>query len=366
MIIAFLIAAIAILGTYFSRSGNTGDLENTDSANGADTGITANGFPVSLGGNNPLDITGCGKNILLLTKNNLISFSESGKQVYSAHHGYSNPVMTASSKRVLTYDLGGYQFRLDTAKNAVGSKKLTEAIAYGAVSNDGHVAIVTQTERYSVSLKIYDSGLQEVFSWNVTDKIITSIDFNKHNNACVVAALSVEDGSANSKIYELSLQSKKEIFETTLEDCVAISVDYKANGTIGIVTDTAAYLLDSSGKIKSESSYSGKLLLHSNTASDSVTVLLEDTENTRNTRILLIDDNGNTAASTEISEPAVDAKAGNDCLLVLGENSITVFDKNLQQVKTVQTETNPLRTLLFNQKGYVLTAAKLTQFLVSK
>ena len=107
-------------------------------------------------------------------------------------------------------------------------------------------------------------------------------------------------------------------------------------------------------------------MLHSNTASDSVTVLLEDTENTRNTRILLIDDNGNTAASTEISEPAVDAKAGNDCLLVLGENSITVFDKNLQQVKTVQTETNPLRTLLFNQKGYVLTAAKLTQFLVSK
>ena len=87
MIIAFLIAAIAILGTYFSRSGNTGDLENTDSANGADTGITANGFPVSLGGNNPLDITGCGKNILLLTKNNLISFSESGKQGYSAHHG---------------------------------------------------------------------------------------------------------------------------------------------------------------------------------------------------------------------------------------------------------------------------------------
>ena len=39
---------------------------------------------------------------------------------------------------------------------------------------------------------------------------------------------------------------------------------------------------------------------------------------------------------------------------------------NLQQIKTVQTETNPLRTLLFNQKGYVLTAAKLTQFLVSK
>lgn len=366
LIVAVLIAVIAILGTYFSRSGNTGDLENTNSTDNANTGIAANGFPISLGGNNPLDITGCGKNILLLTKNSLISVSEQGKQIYSAHHGYSNPVMTASSRRVLTYDLGGYQFRLDTAKSAVGSKKLTEPITLGAVSNDGHVAIVTQTERYSVSLKIYDSALQEIFSWNVTDKVITAIDFNSRNNACVVSALSVQDGSANSKIYELSFQSKKEVFETTLEDCMAISVDYKANGTIGIVTDTAVYLLDSSGKMKSESIYSGKLLLYSNASSDSVTVLLEDTENTRNTRVLLIDDNGNTAASTEIAEQAVDVKAADDCLLILSEDTVTVFDKKLQQIKTVETGTNPLRTLLLHQKGYILSASQLTQFLVSK
>lgn len=366
LIVALLIAVIAILGTYFSRRGNIGDLEDTNSTAEKDTSIAANGFPISLGGNNPLDITGCGKNILLLTKNNLISVSESGKQIYSVHHGYSNPVMTASSKRVLTYDLGGYQFRLDTAKSAIGTKKLTEPIALGAVSNDGHVAIVTQTERYSVSLKIYDSALQEMFSWNVTDKIITAIDFNNRSNACVVSALSVQDGSADSKIYELSFQAKKEVFETTLEDCMAISVDYKANGTIGIVTDTAVYLLDSSGKMKSESIYSGKLLLHSNTSSDSVVVLLEDTQNTRNTRVLRIDENGNTAASTEISESAVDAKAADDYLLVLGEDRVTVFDNNLQQIKTVQTGTNPLRTVLLNQKGYILSASQLTQFLISK
>ena len=53
-------------------------------------------------------------------------------------------------------------------------------------------------------------------------------------------------------------------------------------------------------------------------------------------------------------------------LLLSGCQNMGNESENLQQVKTVQTETNPLRTLLFNQKGYVLTAAKLTQFLVSK
>ncbi len=341
-------------------------MESVTGSEHSDTDITANGFPVSLGGNNPLDIADCGKNILLLTKNSLISFSEKGKQIYSAHHGYSNPVMTTSSKRVLTYDLGGHQFRLDTVKSAVGTKKLNEPIALGAVSNNGQVAIVTQTERYSVSLKIYDSALQEIFSWNVTDKMITSIDFNKNNHTCVVAALSVEDGVVSSKIYELSLQSKKEVFEATLEDCVAVSAAYKANGTIGIVTDTAAYLLDSSGKIKSESIYPGKLLLYGNRADDSLTVLLEDTENTRNTRILRIDDHGNTAASAEISETVTDVAEDDDCLLVLSDGNVTVFDKNLQQQKVIQTDTNPLRVLLLHQKGYTLTASKLSQFLTSK
>ena len=53
-------------------------------------------------------------------------------------------------------------------------------------------------------------------------------------------------------------------------------------------------------------------------------------------------------------------------LLLSGCQNMGNESENLQQVKIVQTETNPLRTLLFNQKGYVLTAAKLTQFLVSK
>ena len=53
-------------------------------------------------------------------------------------------------------------------------------------------------------------------------------------------------------------------------------------------------------------------------------------------------------------------------LLLSGCQNMGNEAENLQQVKIVQTETNPLRTLLFNQKGYVLTAAKLTQFLVSK
>lgn len=370
LVVLVLLAAIGGIAFSYLRDQQGQDdggspVDPTGTAS-VDTGITANGYPISVGGSNPLDIQACGKNIFLLTKNSVIAFNEKGKQVYTAHHGYSKPVFTASSKRVLTYDQGGYQFRVDSNKSEMGAKKLTEKIVYGAISNDGYTAIVTQTARYTIKLTVYDTALKEVLTWNVSDQVITGIDFNSKSTACAVVTYSVENGTANSKVYELGFKkSGAEQFQTVLSDCMALSVNYQSNGNIGVITDQKAFMLGSGGELRAEWEYVSPLAGFENSSDTGLTVFLEDTASSGNTVIWRIDSEGTKAATGQMQHNVTDACFVNGRLLVVTEKRLLVMDAQLEQQQNTDMESVPTRVTCIGNTGYVLTAGELKQIAVS-
>ena len=368
LVIIILLAVAALFVLFWMKKNSSPVTPGNQTGNTAsvDTGIQANGFPISVGGANPVSIANCGKNIFLLTKNSVIAFNQAGKQVYTAHHGYSNPVMTASSKRVLTYDQGGYQFRVDSNKSVMGSKQLTEKIVYGAISEKGHTAIVTQTERYTIHLTVYDIGMQEVLSWNVTDQVITGVDFNSSSTACAVSAFSVAGGAVSSKIYELDLKkSEPQQLCTDLPDIMALSVRYQSNGNLMVVGDEKLHCLDNSGKLKVEWDYTGALLAFDDTSGEGAVIFYENTGGTGDTAIRWFDKNGQLASSAETEGEIVHAQSNGNRLLVLTEKQLLVFDSNLKQQKKEQVDITPMYVALVGNNGYVLSAGSLKQHVIS-
>lgn len=366
LVILILLAAIAVTAWFFTRSGQSGGNIDTGDTASIDTGIEANGYPIAVGGSSPLDIQQCGKSIFLLTENSLVAFNDKGKEVYNAHHGYSNPVMTVSSKRVLTYDQGGYQLRVDSNKSKMGSKELSEKIVFGAVSDAGYAAVVTQTERYTIRLTVYDAAMQEILNWSVSDQVVTGIDFNDKSSACVVSTYSVENGKAGAVVYELDFKADQpERFQTKLEDCMPLSASYKSDGNIGIVTDRKAFVLDSKGSIREEWEYTGELTSFDNHSDAGMLIFLADAGDTGNTLAWLIDSDGKRSAIGDMNSKVIDSCLTDERVLVLMEKQLLIFDRKLEQKKADSLDGVPLRVVGSDHSAYVLTAGELLQISIS-
>lgn len=357
----------ALIGVFvLSDRDSTAFDDSQSNGNTADNGIQANGYPILLGGTNPLDITECGKSVFLLTKNSLTAFNNAGKQLYTVNHGYSNPVLAASEKRVLTYDQGGYQFRVDTNKSAMGSKKLSEKITCAAVGNNGYVAVATQTERYAINLTVYDTDMKEILSWSASDKIITAIGFNDKSSECVIAAYSVENGSASTKIITLELKKAKPVrFEKSLPGGLPLSVDYKDDGRIGVVTDKKSYMLDDKGEVKSEYEYNGKLVSYTNHSGRNLAVFVNAVGDAEQIDMIAIETDGTVKNTSDIGNSVTDARSDGSYYFVLADNQLKIYDSGLKQIKSVETSLNAMRLACFGGDGYLLEAGALQKIPVS-
>ena len=369
LVIGLLVVTIVLLALFLLRDGAFGgetDPELIVDTASIDNGISANGYPISVGGSNPLDIKKCGNSIFLLTKNSVIAFNQGGEQTHAGHHGYSKPMIAASSKRVLTYDQGGYQFRIDSNKNRIGAKKLTEKIVYGTVSDGGYVAIVTQTERYTIKLTVYDPSLDEVLTWNVSDQVITGIDFNKSSTACAVTTYSAEKGASHSKVYELGFKkSEAERFQTVLPDCMALSVQYLSNGNISVVGDQKTFVLSENGEIKAEWEYLGTLSAFENESENGTILFLQDTGDIDNTIIWEIDPDGIKSITGNTRNKVIDAYFDGNRLMILTDNQLLTLDRELTQSHTAPLSGVPMQVTGIGNAGYVLTAGKLEQIITS-
>ncbi len=363
LILLILIAAIILIALFFLQGDNPQKTDDTNlQTTSVDTGITANGFPIGVGGSGPLDLKKCSNNLFLLTKNNIIAFDQKGEQIHSGYHGYSNPVLETSSKRALTYDQGGFNFRTDSNRSQMGSKKLAEKIIYATISDDGYVAVVTQTQRHTIRLTVYDPNLNELLNWSVSDQVITGIDFNNSSTACMVVSYSVSDGAAYSKATELRFQKNApEHFTTTLSDCMALSVNYLANNNISIIADQKALVLDKNGQIKAEWEYLGDLTAYDNQCEAGATLFLEDGGEIGNTLVWKIDTDGVKAATAEISDKIIDAFADGNRLLVLTDKQLMAYDNQLEEVSDSDLTDLPTQVIKIGNKGYVLTVNKLEQ-----
>ena len=62
-------------------------------------------FPVSLKGDAIKGFTMCGSNVALLTDKEYMLYSAKGRTLQTVQHGYFNPSIKSSSKRILIYDI---------------------------------------------------------------------------------------------------------------------------------------------------------------------------------------------------------------------------------------------------------------------
>ncbi len=353
-IILFLILALVIGGALLAFSyfqdfdfsfGQDGDGENT-------------GFPIALAGDQTVSLGRMGNDLVLLSDTRIQVFTESGKQVMSSNHGYSNPVFKSTDRRLLVYDRGGGGFKLENSRGTVQEKTLTDNIVLGEISDEGNVAIVTQSDRYSSVLHVYDSALEELFVWYSEDQIV-ALDFKDGGRGCVAATISTQGGEMISSLTGLDFSSEEEEYSTDVKGVMALSVDIKASGQTQMIGDTMACSFGADGSLKNSYPYNKKLLQYANHFDKGAVLLLTDADtNVENTAVVLGSD-GLESAAKQVESRILDMDCSGDRILLIAEETAYSYNLSLEDEKQKACGVDAQRGVLINSNAYIMGAREI-------
>ena len=165
------------------------------------------GFPIELPGSSDYKLERFGENFALLTDTYLYAYDKAGGQLYALKHGYNSPEITTNEKRILLFDKSGYNFALYSKTSLIYQKTLDNKIVYTRVGGDNLAAVVTDSDRYSNVLYIYDDGGNWKYTRKFADENVMQVSFVGDGEHIIVSTISSANGDIVTNFYKLSIKS---------------------------------------------------------------------------------------------------------------------------------------------------------------
>ncbi|MCD8096152.1 MAG: DUF5711 family protein [Ruminococcus sp.] len=198
-------------------------------------------------------------NLMTADAYNLVFYDENGKERSSYSYSYSNPIVRVSSKRVLVFDSGSYDFAVYNKSGEIYSKSLDEVILTGAIGADGTAAIVTESDKYASVMTVYDGDGKEIYSYSCTQRII-AVSIDDDGEGCTLCTFSSDDGEIYSQARTLDFSEDGEQMLSDSLECLALGCVKNDAGNIVVVGDTGIYTVSSEGGLVSSLDFDGELV----------------------------------------------------------------------------------------------------------
>ena len=248
------------------------------------------GFPIKLPGSASYSFDSFGDSFLLLTDTYLYTFGMNGGQNYALRHGYSNPTQCSNSKRILLYDKDYSAFSLYSKTSLIYSGTVEEKIVFASLGNNDTAAIVTNSDRYSNIIYIYNGRGEWRYTRKFIDENVMNVMFSSEERYIYVSTIGVENGEIYSAIYKYDITNESDAIWSYRLNNFSIPLDmYVKGGRVHMVYDNhAVSLSETDGAVIGEIAFSGTVLCCD--FSDSLDAAVY-TDSSTNRKVLIILDN---------------------------------------------------------------------------
>lgn len=238
-----LILAVLVFasGVYFSKGLWLPYFEGILERGFADDGdAAAENFPIDISNRTNVRIGGMDNCWVMFSDTSLSVRDNNGRELHSVYLPYSSPVVEASSRRTLVYDMGGYNLCVVSRTGEVFSKRLENQILFAVVGEHGNIAVVTSTDKYASYLTIYDKNGTEVFHW-ADGNLITAIALDDSGDGCIVSSSYVLGGRFKSVVSELDFSMTEIVGKTIPVNTLCLDIEYTRDNGFWLIGDSALY-----------------------------------------------------------------------------------------------------------------------------
>ena len=157
-------------------------------------------FPLSLEGDQEVDLQSEGSRLYLLTNTNFTYFSADGTQKLQVKHGFLTPVMRTAGRFSLLYDSGGSNALLYRGTQRVKSETYSDSILTGDIASNGNFALVRTVNRYASQITLYNANYEELFTGYSSDHYLISATVHKSREEVLACGVGASGGVIQSRL----------------------------------------------------------------------------------------------------------------------------------------------------------------------
>lgn len=233
------------------------------------------GYPYSIAGNSvsPKNFLSADKNIYLASDTSLMVLNSTAKEMVSRQHSFNKPILKLAGNRMLLYNLGGRECRLETLNRLLNKITLDQNLIAGALAQQGIYALLTDADGYCGELTAYMPDGREQSHYWFSDYYPTAVALSPDGETAAVTGVNTENGVLQSAIYLLDLNSEtvQQPF-AVFDENMLFDVSWNGDNSVTAVGDHSVVLIDAISRKKSEYNYNG-LKLTAYDSSENMTVL---------------------------------------------------------------------------------------------
>ena len=292
------------------------------------------GYPIDAPGGKIKGMYQNDSGIILLNETTLYIYNTSGTEVYSNLHRMGNPQVQTSGTMMLNYDRGSKTYAAYSRNNLFYNGSTDEAIRCGAISQNGCIAIATQTENAQTRVTVLDSRQREQYVWK-TDNVVTALAMSDNGSAVAIASSYAQAGELKNVLTVLKNGQEQNRYELANQLILALEFD---GSNVRCITDKNAFILGTEGKIIGQFDYKGQSLAAFAMYENGVALVFGDYEQDRKYTLASVADDFYTLNGTTTFDDSLQkVKAIGNTILVLGGSSFheySAYDCELLKEET--------------------------------
>ena len=194
--------------------------------------------------------------LFILCDKYLYIYGTDGKLIDSRQHAYSNAIMKTSESRSLIYSSNGTTFRVDTPAKILYEETLDQPIWFAVLSDEGYVAVVTESETYACRLSIYDVNGKLIYTRECVDRLS---DVSFYGNGCIFSTIGAKDGELVTTLQYITFDSNEVLWETSPFSSLCLRTYAFSDGSAFLIGDNRTAYYSSSGALVGSYDFNAEL-----------------------------------------------------------------------------------------------------------
>lgn len=320
------------------------------------------GFPYSLTGVSASDLSVTNSDLVLLDDASVRVIDSTAKEISDIQHSFDHPMLETASGRILLYDIGAKQFRVQSKTRVLFEKQTDYMILTAALGRDGSVAVATRADGAESMLTVYDKKHKEAFRWACAKEHIVSCDISDNGKMYAVAVLGVDNGSVYSKVYIFDKKKTEPYASFEYKDSALTAVKFLSNEKIMIFGNNICEIIDGKEvKEKIDVSVNTPSRLYVSDNNTAVLVLSKYSSTTQKI-IKVYNKSGKEMFSAEITGIVKSVSTDGKYTAVLTDSQVCIYNMKGEITGKADITSDPIDVAVCSRRTYVFSSEGIFEY----
>lgn len=291
-------------------------------------------------------------------------FNKNGNQTLSESTAYSNPKVLSSKDFIVVYDLGGREFCAYNSFSDIYSETREYPISTAALSEEGTLAVVGQTQAYSCELTVYDSDFSKIFAYSRNDYAV-SCSFDDSGRYISLVSLSSRDGDYLATLTVIDTKKQEVKREEQIEGILPYECRFVEGNRIALVCSDRVLIFNDKLELYSEYEYPSLELLDVSVTKEGIALMfVNDKLNSKNT-LVVIDSKGKEKLEYEYTGNAYDTVMAYGCVYVSESTGVWRIDYGTKSESFAELDSDIGRIIVCDKDRVIIARQSVADLITS-